>query len=402
MLFKKLILSKNANFSTPTKTQTTNTTTQRPKTKPTTKMTRNITQRQETRAAEDSSDDEEEKQLREELDLLFPTQERLNEPLPPRESIAYEKKPLRAQPKRLTLRHTCPTKRDEMVRKLCAGIQSKLMLRFSQSTWDRRTYLHNTVCHFSENMSLELSEKTILLALEWISASVTAGTLLTYATTLRAMFPAHGGETLDAYIQSLRKLSAKNPIRQAPPLTRAQFDHLMRILPETVKWAFWVAWKTASRWGECRLLSSKNTSFTALADEVVIDFKELTKGSATRPFRMDLIVLIKDDPQRISDFRRYIAKIRTAPLTTWTTTHLTTFLRNTFPGSQLSAHSPKRGAMQLVMEAAAAGLIPMGLAAQIAKHLGGQVVLPDTTVRYITDRVALAKANGSGSVTKLL
>ena len=58
--------------------------------------------------------------------------------------------------------------------------------------------------------------------------------------------------------------------------------------------------------------------------------------------------------------------------------------------------------MQLVMEAAAAGLIPLGLAAQIAKHLGGQVVLPDTTVRYTTDRVALARANGSGSVTKLL
>ena len=397
MLYKTLLILKNAKLSTkPTETQTTTMT--RGPMKATTKMTR----KQETREAGDSSDDEEEKQLREELDLLFPTRGRLNEPLPPRNSIAYQKKPLRAQPKRLTLRHACPTKRDEMVRKLCAGIQSKLMLRFSQSTWDRRTYLHNTVCHFSENMSLELSEKTILLALEWISASVTAGTLLTYATTLRAMFPAHGGETLDAYIQSLRKLSAKNPIRQAPPLTRAQFDHLMRILPEHVKWAFWVEWKTASRWGDGRLLSNKNTSFTALADEVVIDFKELTKGSATRPFRMDLIVLIKDDPQRISDFRRYVAKLRTAPLTTWTTTHLTTFLRNTFPGSQLSAHSPKRGAMQLVMEAAAAGLIPLGLAAQIAKHLGGQVVLPDTTVRYTTDRVALARANGSGSVTKLL
>ena len=400
MLFKKLLLFKNAELSTKQTTQTTTKTTRGPM-KATTKKTRK-TKQQETREAGDSSDDEEEKQLREELDLLFPTQERLNEPLPPRDSIAYEKKPLRAQPKRLTLRHTCPTRRDEMVRKLCAGIQAKLMLRFSQSTWDRRTYLHNTVCHFSENMNLELSEKTILLALEWISASVTAGTLLTYATTLRAMFPAHGGETLDAYIQSLRKLSAKVPIRQAPPLTRAQFDQLMQILPEHVKWAFWVAWKTASRWGECRLLSNKNTSFTALADEVVIDFKELTKGSATRPFRMDLIVLIKDDPQRISDFRRYLAKLRTAPLTTWTTTHLTTFLRNTFPGSQLSAHSPKRGAMQLVMEAAAAGLIPLGLAAQIAKHLGGQVVLPDTTVRYTTDRVALARANGSGSVTRLL
>ena len=191
MLFKKLLHLKNAELSTKQTTQTTTKTTRGPM-KATTKKTRK-TKQQETREAGDSSDDEEEKQLREELDLLFPTQERLNEPLPPRGSIAYEKKPLRAQPKRLTLRHTCPTKRDEMVRKLCAGIQSNLMLRFLQSKWDRRTYLHNTVCHFSENMSLELSEKTILVALEWISASVTAGTLLTYATTLRAMFPAHGG-----------------------------------------------------------------------------------------------------------------------------------------------------------------------------------------------------------------
>ena len=115
-----------------------------------------------------------------------------------------------------------------------------------------------------------------------------------------------------------------------------------------------------------------------------------------------MIVLVKDSPQRISDFRNYLARIRHAPLTRWTTTNLTAFLRHTFPGTLLSGHSPKRGAMQIVMDAAAAGLFPLSLAAQIAKHLGGQVVLPDTTVRYITDRVAIAKANGSGSVTRVL
>ena len=282
MLFKKLLLFKNAELSTKQTTQTTTKTTRGPM-KATTKKTRK-TKQQETREAGDSSDDEEEKQLQEELDLLFPAKECSNAQ-PPLEAVScqYEKKTLRAQPKRLSLRQTHTSRRDEVIRTLCAGIQAKLIQRFSQSTWQRRTYLHNTVALFSDTMQLQLCEKTIMMALEWISASVTAGTLLTYATTIRAMYPSCGGENLDSYIQSLRKLSAKNPIRQAPPLTREQFNRLMDVLPENVKWALWLAWKTASRWGETAKLSDKNMFFTAQSDELVVDFKELTKGSATRP-----------------------------------------------------------------------------------------------------------------------
>ena len=405
MLFKKLLQKTLLLKSFPTTSPRALTRHENEKATTRTRQTTRHTRRQTQHDNDGSSDDEQERELQGELDFHFPTKERFAEPIlfdtaPQNHGsnfLPYQRTHLRAQPKRLRLENTV-----EAAQRLREGIRNKLMIRFSPSTWQRRTYLFNTVSHFSTLMHLTLCENTILLALEWISASVTAGTLLSYATTLRAMYPAHGGETLDAYIQSLRKLSAKAPIRQAPPLTREQFYTLMLLLPDEVKWALWVAWKTASRWGETRLLSAKNISFTDSADEVVIDFKELTKGSSTRPFRMDMIVLLKDTPQRVQEFRTHVARIRNAPLTQWTTTQLTASLRKLFPGSDLSAHSPKRGAMQIVMEAAANGLIPLHLAAQIAKHLGGQLTLPDTTVRYITDRVALARANGSGAVTALI
>jgi hypothetical protein len=136
---------------------------------------------------------------------------------------------------------------------------------------------------------------------------------------------------------------------------------------------------------------------------VVVDFKNLTKATRNRPFRSDMVVLVKDLPERLWKFRKYTTDLGPSrPLTQWTTQQLTAFLRTIFPIHHFSAHSIKRGAVQLLMSAAAEGLIPLALVSQMAKHLGGTPTLPDTTVRYIQDRTSLARANKTGEATLLL
>lgn len=78
------------------------------------------------------------------------------------------------------------------------------------------------------------------------------------------------------------------------------------------------------------------------------------------------------------------------------------FLRRFFPNRKVGCHSVKRGVGNILIEAAAAGLIPTELVAQLLKHLGAATLLPDTTVRYLQNRVALALANRSGEATRLI
>ena len=312
---------------------------------------------------------------------------------------------LKAQPKRLALPGPggSHTTRSTLLDKLRADIAALVQSRWSKSTLQRRAYLGTTYTEFLTSMDLPETEESLVLTLQWMAPSVEPSTLAAYATTLRAMYPGCGGDLLSNYIASLRVLAGSSTLHQAPPITIAQFQEAFSKMPPEVRWAFWLAWKTASRWADVKNITRKTVHFTVRPDEMVVDFHNLTKASKLRPFRHDMVVLIRDTYENVQSFRRYIAsRPLSAPLTTWTTNTLTQFLRKLFPGSHLSAHSLKRRVIQLLTEAAAEGLIPLQLVAQMAKHVGGQPLLPDTTVRYLTDRVALARANRSGEATRLI
>ena len=312
---------------------------------------------------------------------------------------------LRPQPRRLALPSPGgnPTTRSILLARLRQEIGLMIQSRWSKSTIQRRLYLGTTYTHFLSTMNLPETEESLILALQWMSKSVAASTLAGYATTLRAMYPGCGGQSMTDYIAALRIRAGSDPLRQAPPISFEQFHESFMKMPLDVRWAFWLTWKTASRWADVKSISGKMLHFTDRLDEVVVDFRNLTKASKNRPFRHDMIVMVRDTPTNVQALRRYVlSRPTTAPLTTWTTTQLTAFLRKLFPNSNLSAHSLKRKVVQLLMDAAAEGLIPLQLVAQMAKHVGGVPLLPDTTVRYLTDRIALARANHSGDATKLI
>jgi hypothetical protein len=67
----------------------------------------------------------------------------------------------------------------------------------------------------------------------------------------------------------------------------------------------------------------------------------------------------------------------------------------------LSAHSLKHGAIDELARMSAAGKIDPSLVARLAKHKQ-QSDLVESTVRYVTDKVALARMLGTQAATALL
>lgn len=153
-------------------------------------------------------------------------------------------------------------------------------------------------------LNLRPNETTMILCLEWMSKSVQPQTLLSYGLTLRRIFPNATGPALEDYLASLRVQVAAKGISQVDAMTRDEFIQAFTSLPPEAKWAFWLAWKTASRWADVMRVVSSNVIPTNRPDEVVVDFRHLTKASKTRPFRADMVVLVRDNPQNVQAFLR--------------------------------------------------------------------------------------------------
>jgi len=320
------------------------------------------------------------------------------------EWTTYPRTRLRRQPLRDPLSTgTTHTARTALLESLRLRARMRMTKRLAESTLKRRTYLHNTFQEFRKLMMLPPSESAMILCLEWMAKSVQPQTLLAYALTLRRIFPACTGPSLEDYLASLRVEAAAKGISQVDAMTKDEFILAFGMLPREAKWAFWLAWKTASRWADVSRVSSANIIPTSNADEIVVDFRHLTKASKTRPFRADMVVLVKDSVQNVQEFLEWTShRAPRTPITPWTTERLAAFFKHLFPNRRLRAHSVKRGAANILIKSAADGLIPTELVAQILKHIGAAPLLPDTTIRYIEDRVALARANKSGLATALI
>jgi hypothetical protein len=110
------------------------------------------------------------------------------------------------------------------------------------------------------------------------------------------------------------------------------------------------------------------------------------------------MLVIVEDPL-VPQFLSWLQQVR-GPLTTTSTTLLTTLIRGVLHSSH-SAHSVKRGALNFLTQLAAKGQIDPQLLPILAKHKGTPTI-PETTVRYVTDKVALARVVGTAAATKYL
>ena len=136
---------------------------------------------------------------------------------------------------------------------------------------------------------------------------------------------------------------------------------------------------------------------------MTIDWADKTKSSKVNPFRASGFVVI-ESPWALPILYNMISQLRKkGPADA----HITTCSTKQFDAlmSKLklpwSGHSMKKGAANVVVQAAARGEVSIFLLPVLLKHTTTSE-LQSKTIRYIDDKVALARALGTQDATRLL
>lgn len=205
-------------------------------------------------------------------------------------------------------------------------------------------------------------------------------------------------EMLSMYAAGLRAQGALVPQQQSAPISRSQLTAMMTQVAPRLQAAMALAWKTASRWDEIHNLQGCN--FVLISpQEIIIDWARITKMTRSNPYRASkYTVVIGDLTATIAATIRGI--LPNESLTTVDAAQMERFLLQSL-GPGYGAQSFKHGAMNVLAQAAANGLLETHLLALVAKHKM-TTELSAMTVRYIQDRAAAARALGTSRATTLL
>jgi hypothetical protein len=236
-----------------------------------------------------------------------------------------------------------------------------------------------------------------------------AATKASYASSLRSVAKAMGVRqtpVLDLLSTALSVQAAHEPLQQARPVSHElglralQQDRTGRL------WAaLWVAWKTASRWDDVIHLTRRSFILVDTEAKQVIVEWGLTKSTRRQHFRPSSFTVIQDDTTfaSITQLQAVLSRLKKEqPLTMMTTAQLRTWFRTMPDAKHLTAHSIKRGAIDVLIRHAADGNLDARYIPLLAKHRDVQSEYPTTTLRYVSDKAAMARMLGTQHATRLL
>ena len=267
---------------------------------------------------------------------------------------------------------------------------------WASSTWAQRQALWRRLCEFASANNAPINDLTAAMFVS--SMAVTPQTQHSYASALSALFSRLGlpNGVLAMMAAALRAQGALIPRRQAAPATREHIERLITQLPRRSATAIALAWKTASRWSDINRLLGRQV-LVATPEEIVLDFSDRTKTSRSRPFAPQLLVVIRGrwTPQIAAVLRQLRPS---EPLTRLTTAQVGDMLRPL----GLSAHSIKRGALDLVAAAVEEGRLEASVLPLLARHKTDHPPVQASVIRYVSNKPALARALGTQHATVLL
>lgn len=227
---------------------------------------------------------------------------------------------------------------------------------------------------------------------EWVlSLGIRAAGKQSYVKVAKAIFQLLERPMTQIASRSLARLAAQDELEQAPAIMPWEIaSPLLRdIFPQLL-----LAWKTASRWDEMTRLTPESMPLIT-TEEIIIDWDTETKGSQLNQFRASQFAVIRGDGTEL--LARWLWSLPTdQPVTTMDQSAVVRRLKQVSP--RLSAHSIKAGALDhLLRSGASLELIP-----RLSKHMDDAHDPPPTLLRYFRDRIALARALGTGALTVLL
>lgn len=298
-------------------------------------------------------------------------------------------------------------------------LEQLLRTSLAESTWKSLVGLYNRVQTFAtfngEKMGPEVGMRFVAeMALRGVKKSYLATMLKMWKMVVQRMnLWTENRQDEENLFGWLGKGIAVQGLSEVPdqalPMTKTVLMDNLPTLDGRMQRGLWLAYKTASRWDEMRGL--KGTDVVRLGKtECLVSFR-LTK--ARQKNRSDHHVIVSDSEERIRWFWTGL-DTREGPLFPFTTAQVSReigqwtppteeLLQNTQSKAHYSAHSVKAGALQVAMAAVIKGHMSSQQLSALAKHAHplGQIVAP-TTVGYIRDKVLVARAAGSDTVTALL
>ena len=249
-------------------------------------------------------------------------------------------------------------------------------------------------------------------------AHTVPSTKLRYTSTLRSLAEALGMDStpvLNKFQKALSALSASSPIKHATPFTPEQLEFLIsKSMESSVSLALsiYLACKTASRWADIESLTKEKIIFNhhqnhqLQENEVVILWGAGLKTSRFKPFKATGYTVVREvnHPQMMITLKAHLKSMKMgAKLCPKSTQQMYKWLKKFPETANLSCHSFKVTQLSRMAELAVEGKLDPRLIPLVGKHQDRQLNhFPDSTIRYITKKVALAKMLGTQNATMLL
>lgn len=268
------------------------------------------------------------------------------------------------------------------------------------STARNRDYLLGRLRTFTAQHGLPMDRTSAMLFAT--AAGNKASTKLTYLSGLIARLEPLSA--LQRYRRGLRRIAAKEELQQAPPMTREQLRNVLTHCTHETAMALLMAWKTASRMSDLEQMHGQQLKL-ASARSIIIDWAADTKASQLDPFQSHLLTEIREaathDALPIAALVEFCQARQGTPQLLFSPATIAE-LHGHLQRQGLQGHSIKVGAITELLNLVTAGKVPLHLVPLVAKHHQANPPLPNTTIRYIRDRVALARALGTGQATQYL
>jgi len=290
----------------------------------------------------------------------------------------------------------------------------------AQSTWSTRAHLLKHLYNFlatpASRPDLPLDARVALFILKE-RAHCAASTRLRYAKDFRAMAHAIGmleHPTLDMFIRATAARAAEAPIKQAQLATKEQIAYMMvRCDTEAnpaLAASIYLCFKTCSRWGDIANLNKDNfiVNHPSLQEnELLVMWGTRVKTSRLKPFRATGYTIVREitAPATMAALKRRISSLRgrDQKLCPKSTDQMLKWLRKDKLTSSLTCHSFKRTALDQLTTAVLENRLAPSLLPLMAKHQDRNLQhFPESTIRYLANKVAFAKILKTQDATELL
>lgn len=271
---------------------------------------------------------------------------------------------------------------------------------WARSTWAARTALWRRLRSFQQQHGQTTTDLDITRFCE--AQPVQLQTRHQYAKTLATVAKQLGQDvTLSQWYRAgLADLGALVAQEPAVPATKEQVDLIRATFPSATAAVLLLCWKAAARFDDVKQLKKEN--FLQVTPHRIIVLWGKTKSNKAGIVQSHSLTVM-DDEHGLPELVNRIARLQpNEHLTTLTGDAVRATLRRHPQTRDLTLHSFKRGAADVLIRAVVNGTLDVELLPRLLKHKHPIQELPDVTLRYISDQVALALALRTQEATRLL